>query len=170
MVRIYCKNTDTSLDFQEGTSLLEILPAFKLDNPYPILAAKVNNVVEGLKFKVYNNRDVEFLDYRTYGGRGVYCRSLCFLLSKATLDLFPASKITMRRPISKGYYCELSKADGTALTIEDVSAISARMKEIADAATPFYRHEVRSEDAIALLHKLDYQDKAKLLETSGETY
>ena len=90
MVRIYCKNTDTSLDFQEGTSLLEILPAFKLDNPYPILAAKVNNVVEGLKFKVYNNRDVEFLDYRTYGGRGVYCRSLCFLLSKATLDLFPS--------------------------------------------------------------------------------
>ncbi len=170
MVRIYCKNTDTSLDFQEGTSLLEILPAFKLDNPYPILAAKVNNVVEGLKFKVYNNRDVEFLDYRTYGGRGVYCRSLCFLLSKATLDLFPGSKITMRRPISKGYYCELAKADGTALTIEDVSAISARMKEIADAATPFYRHEVRSEDAIALLHKLDYQDKAKLLETSGETY
>ena len=83
MVKIYCINTGTVKSFQEGTTLLEMLPDFQLENPEGILAAKVNNVLEGLKFRVFNNRDVEFVDYSSYCGRGTYCRSLCFMLSKA---------------------------------------------------------------------------------------
>ena len=80
MVNIYCKNTGTFKEFQEGTTLQEIAGEFDFDKPYDILAAKVNNVAEGLKFRVFHNRDVEFMDYRTYIGRGYYSRSLCFLL------------------------------------------------------------------------------------------
>lgn len=82
MLRIYCKNTGTCKEFQEGTTLLEMVDEFEFDKPYDIISAKVNNVSEGLKFRVFNNRDVEFLDYRSYSGRNVYCRSLCFLLTR----------------------------------------------------------------------------------------
>ena len=102
MLNIYCKNTGKTLRFQEGTTLLEMLPSFGIDNPYPIISAKVNNVSQGLKFKVYNNRDVEFLDFRDHSGRRVYFRSLCFLLCKAAEDVFPGSRIQIKHPISNG--------------------------------------------------------------------
>ena len=77
MIKIFCKNTGSSKEFAEGTALGEIAREFEFDKPYDILAAKVNNVAQGLRFRVYHNLDVEFLDYRTYTGRNFYCRSLC---------------------------------------------------------------------------------------------
>ena len=170
MVRIYCKNTGTYKEFLEGTPLLDIAPAFEFDKPYEILAAKVNNVAEGLRFRVFHNRDVEFLDYRTYIGRNFYSRSLCFLLYKATRDLFPESRMTIRRPISKGYFCSVYKNDGSFLTEEDVEAIGARMRELVDENIPFKRKELQIEEAIKIFKESGDLDKVKLLETCGEVY
>lgn len=170
MVRIYCKNTGTYKEFLEGTPLLDIAPQFEFDKPYDILAAKVNNVAEGLRFRVFHNRDVEFLDYRTYIGRNFYSRSLCFLLYKATRDLFPESRMTIRRPISKGYYCSVFKNDGSGLTEADVDAIGARMREIVEADIPFRRKEIQIEEAIKIFKESGDLDKVKLLETCGEVY
>ena len=170
MVRIYCKNTGTYKEFLEGTPLLDIAPQFEFDKPYDILAAKVNNVAEGLRFRVFHNRDVEFLDYRTYIGRNFYSRSLCFLLYKATRDLFPESRMTIRRPISKGYYCSVFKNDGSGLTEADVDAIGARMREIVEADIPFRRKEIQIEEAIRIFKESGDLDKVKLLETCGEVY
>ena len=170
MVRIFCKNTGTFKEFPEGTTLQDIAPPFEFDKPYDILAAKVNNVAEGLRFRVFHNRDVEFLDYRTYIGRNFYSRSLCFLLYKATRDLFPESRMTIRRPISKGYFCSVFKNDGTGLTEADVDAIGARMREIVEADIPFRRKEIQIEEAIRIFKESGDHDKVKLLETCGEVY
>lgn len=170
MVRIFCKNTGTYKDFLEGTPLLDIAPAFEFDKPYDILAAKVNNVAEGLRFRVFHNRDVEFLDYRTYIGRNFYSRSLCFLLYKATRDLFPESRMTIRRPISKGYFCSVYKNDGSSLTEEDVEAIGARMRELVNENIPFKRKELQIGEAIRIFKESGDLDKVKLLETCGEVY
>ena len=170
MLRIYCKNTGTFREFQEGTTLLEMIPEFDFERPYDIISAKVNNVSQGLKFRVFNNRDVEFLDYRTYAGRNVYCRSLCFLVCKAVQDLFPGSRTVIRRPISKGYFIHIDKADGTSLTAQDIDAIRSRMQSLVERDLPFRRHEVQSAEAIRLFRELGYTDKVKLLETSGEVY
>lgn len=170
MVRIFCKNTGTYKEFLEGTPLLDIAPAFEFDKPYDILAAKVNNVAEGLRFRVFHNRDVEFLDYRTYIGRNFYSRSLCFLLYKATRDLFPESRMTIRRPISKGYFCSVYKSDGSFLTEEDVEAIGAKMRELVDENIPFKRKELQIEEAIKIFKESGDLDKVKLLETCGEVY
>lgn len=170
MVRIYCKNTGTYKEFLEGTPLLDIAPQFEFDKPYEILAAKVNNVAEGLRFRVFHNRDVEFLDYRTYIGRNFYSRSLCFLLYKATRDLFPESRMTIRRPISKGYFCSVYKNDGSFLTEEDVEAIGARMRELVDENIPFKRKELQIEETIKIFKESGDLDKVKLLETCGEVY
>ena len=168
MIRIYCKNTGSTLEFPEGVSLLEVLGSFEFDKTYPILAAKVNNVLQGLKYRAFNSRDVEFLDYTTYSGRSVYCRSLCFVASKAVRDLFPEAKIKMRRPISKGYFCTVTK-DG-ALTGEQIEDIRERMQEIIAADLPFRRIEARAEDAINVFRKTGDEDKVKLLETSSQVY
>lgn len=170
MLRIYCKNTGTFKEFQEGSTLLDMIPEFDFERPYEIISAKVNNVSQGLKFRVFNNRDVEFLDYRTYAGRNVYCRSLCFLLCKAAQDLFPGCKVVIRRPISKGYFCRLDKSGGESMHRDDIAAIRERMQQLVAADTPFRRHEVQATEAISLFRGLGMPDKVKLLETCGEVY
>lgn len=170
MVRVYCKNTGKTREFQEGTYLADMIEEFDFPRPYPILAAKVNNVVEGLKYRVYNNRDVEFLDYSTYAGRNVYCRSLCFLLNKASQDVCPGCRIAVRRPVSKGFYIELVKPDGSNITEEDVLAIRHRMQQIVLSKAKFYRHEVYISEAIELFRKIGYEDKVKLLSTTDAMY
>ena len=170
MLKIYCKNTGSYKFFKEGTTLLDMLPEFEFDKPYDILSAKVNNVSEGLKFRVFNNRDIEYLDYRSYSGRNVYCRSLCFLLCKAAQDEFPGCSIIMRRPISKGYFCSMTKADGSELEESDIRRIRERMKALVQSDIPFRRHEVQVEEAIKVFSKLGQSDKVKLLRTCGEVY
>ena len=170
MVNIYCVNTKTSKTFPEGTTLMDMLPEFEFEKPYPILCAKVNNVSQGLKYRAFNSRQVEFLDYTTYVGRSVYCNSLCFLLCKAAKDIFPGCRVVLRRPISKGYYCSIVKEDSSHITEADLEKITARMREIVDADMPFRRHEVRTEEAIEMFSKLGYPDKVKILDTTGDVY
>ena len=170
MVNIFCKNSRTSSAFQEGTTLLDMIPAFEFERPYPILAAKVNNIVQGLKYRAFNSRKVEFLDYTSYAGRSVYCNSLCFLLCKAARDVFPECRVIIRRPISKGYFCSIDRKDGAEITAEDLNVITERMRAMVEADLPFRRHEVQIEEAIELFRNLGYDDKVKLLETSGDVY
>ena len=170
MPRIYCRNTGTFKEFPEGTTLLEMLPSFDFDKPCDILAAKVNNVTEGLFFKVFNNKDIEFTDYRSYTGRNVYCHSLCFLLCKAAEDVFPGCRTVLRRPISKGYFCSIAKPDGTGLSEEDIAAVRDRMTELVKLDLPFRRHDVQVEEATKLFRSLGQLDKVKLMETCGDIY
>lgn len=170
MVKIFCRNSGETKHFKEGTTLLEMLDSFVFPKPWPIVSAKVNNVAEGLKFRVFNNRDVEYLDYSTYSGRSAYCRSLCFLLSKTSQDIFPGSRITMRRPISKGYFCSLTKNDGTPVTDNDIKMISDRMKALVTKDIPFHRYEVPLQEALDIFRQAGYEDKIKLLETCEDVY
>lgn len=169
MIQIYCKNNDSYKEFKEGTTLLDMVNAFDFERPYDILAAKVNNVVEGLLFRVFTNKDVEFLDYRSYSGRSLYTRSLCFLLTKAAKDLLPDCNIVIRRPISKGFLCAIEK-NGGAVTETELEAISSKMSEIVKKDLPFVRHEIRTDEAIHLFSKLGHKDKVKLLETCNDLY
>ena len=170
MVKIFCKNNNTSKTFPEGLTLMEMLASFDFDQPYPILAAKVNNVCQGLKYRAFNSRQVEYLDYTSYAGRSVYCNSLCFLLCKSVKDIFPEAKVILRRPISKGYYCSIDKRDGSELSENDLLMIKERMSALVEKDIPFKRHEVLTEEAIELFENLGYDDKVKLLKTSGDVY
>ena len=170
MVQVFCKNTQETKRFAEGTSLLQMLSEFDCHRPYPIVSAKVNNVSQGLKFKVYQNKDIEFIDVREPSGMRVYCRSLCFLLYKATQDIFPGSKLYMEHPISHGYFCHLRKPDDSVLSAVDIQRIEARMKELVAKDMPFHRYDVQTARAIKEFRKAGFTDKVRLLETSGEAY
>ena len=170
MIQVYCKNTKTYKSFREGTTLLDMLPQFQFDQPFPIVSAKVNNVSQGLKFRVFNNRDVEFCDATAASGMRVYNRSLFFLLCKAAQDVFRKSRIFIEHPISRGYYCELQKADGSRVTEEDVEKIKARMQSMVGRDMNFHRYEVQTEEATRIFRERGSVDKVRLLETLGQVY
>ena len=172
MLQIRCKNNHITKSFPEGTSLLDVYQEFAddLQMPYPVVSAKVNNASQGLKFRLFQNRDVEFLDAREGSGRRVYVRSLCFVLYKAVSDLFPDSKLFIEHPLSRGYYCNFKKKNGDPLIDEDVNRICQRMKEIVDLDMPFRRTESTTEEAVRVFTERGFFDKVKLLETSGQIY
>ena len=172
MLQIRCKNNNKTKSFAEGTSLLDVYQEFAddLHFRYPVVSAKVNNVSQGLKFRVYQNRDVEFIDASDGSGRRVYVRSLCFVLYKAVTDIFPGSKLFVEHPLSRGIYCNCKKKSGDVLTDDDVALVCQRMQEIIDADMPFRRMEAPLEEAVRVFTERGFFDKVKLLETSGQVY
>ena len=172
MLQIRCKNNNVTKSFPEGTSLLDVYQEFADDIklPYPVVSAKVNNASQGLKFRLYQNRDVEFLDAREGSGHRVYVRSLSFVLYKATQDIFPGSKLFIEHSLCRGFYCNFKKKDGGSLTDEDVDQIKQRMQEIINLDMPFRRTEATNEEAIRVFAERGFSDKVKLLETSGHIY
>ena len=172
MLQIRCKNNNVTKSFPEGTSLLDIYQEFaeEIQLPYPVVSAKVNNVSHGLKFRVYQNRDVEFLDASEGSGHRVYVRSLSFVLYKATQDVFPGSKLFIEHSLCRGYYCNFKKKGNEPLTNDDVNSIRQRMQEIIDLDMPFRRTEATNEESIRIFTERGFTDKVKLLETSGQIY
>ena len=172
MLQIRCKNNNVTKSFPEGCSLLDVYQEFadEIQLPYPVVSAKVNNASQGLKFRLYQNRDVEFMDARVGSGHRVYVRSLCFVLYKATQDLFPGSKLFIEHTISRGYYCNFKKKGNDPLTEADVDNIRQRMDEIIKLDMPFRRNEATTEEAIRVFAERGFTDKVKLLETSGQIY
>lgn len=167
-LKIYCKNNGTTQDVPAGSTLLEAYRQIGLKLPYPVVSAKVNNCSEGLNFRLYNNKDVEYLDVRDSSGMRTYVRSLCFILYKAATELFPQSKLYVEHPVSKGYFCRLEL--GRPLVLEDVVAIKQRMQEIIDRDIPFRRTECHTSEAVRIFSERGMMDKVKLLETSGSLY
>ena len=172
MLQIRCKNNNVTKSFPEGTSLVDVYQEFapELNMTYPVVSAKVNNASQGLKFRLYQNRDVEFIDARDGSGRRVYVRSLCFVLYKASCDVFPGCKLFIEHPLSGGYYCNFKKRGNEPLTDADVERICQRMQEIIAQDMPFRRTEATTEEAVRVFSERGFSDKVKLIETSGQIY
>ncbi|WP_456001439.1 nucleoside kinase [Prevotella sp.] len=168
LLHIRCKNNKKSLKVPMGSTLSDVFKEINLQMPYGPVSAKVNNKVEGLHYRVYHNKDVEYLDLHTQSGIRTYTRSLFLVLCKAVHDLYSRSEVIIDIPVSNGYYCNLKL--GHAITAEDVNHIRTRMQEIVNAHLPIQRFETTTEEAIDMFSKLGDEQKAKLLKSSGTLY
>ena len=168
MIQIRCKNNKKSQKVEIGSTLFDIFSAFGLQMEYGPVSCKVNNKVEGLHYRVYNNKDVKFLDMTSPSGSRAYTRTLFFVLCKAVQDLYPAHDVIIDIPVSNGFYVDVRF--GRPATDEDVDKIRQRMQEIIDAKMPIRRYMVPTEEAIALFEEKGDVEKVKLLKTSGSIY
>ena len=172
MLQIRCKNNNVTKSFPEGCSLLDVYQDFadEIQLPFPVVSAKVNNTSQGLKFRLFQNRDVEFIDASEGSGHRAYVRSLCFVLYKSVCDIFPSSKLFIEHPLSRGYYCNLKRRSGERFTAADVDRIKERMQQVINADMPFRRFEATTDEALRILSERGFSDKVKLIETSGQIY
>ena len=167
-IQIRCKNNKKIKNIPTGSALSDVFDDFNLEMKHGPISAKVNNKVEGMHYRVYNDKDVEFLDMKSPSGLRTYTRTLFMVLCKAVNDLFPNTLVIIDIPVSKGYYCDLRL--GHPLDLEDVANIRKRMQEIIDAGIPVHRHECTTEAAIEMFEKSGSYSKVKLLKSSGKLY
>ena len=168
VLHIRCKNNKKTQEVPIGSTLSDIYEEINLQMPYGPVSAKVNNKVEGLHYRVYHNKDVEFLNLLTPSGIRTYTRSLFLVLCKAVHDLYTGSQVIIDIPVSNGYYCNLQL--GHEITTEDVDRIRTRMQEIVDTKMPIQRYETTTEEAVKMFTELGDIQKAKLLRSSGSLY
>ena len=168
MIQIRCKNNKKSQKVEIGSTLFDIFSAFDLKMTHGPVSARVNNKVEGMHYRVYNSKDVEFLDMASASGSRAYTRTLFFVLCKAVQDIYPNTDVVIDIPVSNGFYVDIRL--GRPVVEEDVNILRRRMQEIIDAKMPIRRYMVPTEDAIALFQEKGDVEKVKLLKTSGSIY
>ena len=167
-IKIYCKNTGQTIEAPMGSNLEDIYKLSGLKMEYGPISAHVNNKVEGMHYRAYKQKEVEFLDITSSSGSRAYTRSLFFILCKAAHELFKPCKVAIDIPVSNGYYVNLNI--GRPVTLDDAGAIRRRMQEIIDAAMPIHRHETTTKEAIELFDNLHNRSKVKLLQSIGSLY
>ena len=169
VIQIRCKNNKKTQKVAIGSTLFDIFSEIGLEMSHGPISCKVNNKVEGMHYRVYNSKDLEFLDMTSSSGSRAYTRTLFFVLCKAVKDIFPASPdVIIDIPVSNGFYVDVRL--GRELTEEEVGKLRNRMQKIIDAHMPIRRYMVPTEDAIALFQEKGDVEKVKLLKTSGSIY
>lgn len=167
-IQIRCKNNKKTLNICIGTTLSEIFRQLNIEVEYGPVCARVNNKVEGMHYRVYQSKEVEFLGLRSPSALRNYTRTLFMVLCKAVADLFPDGHVVIDIPVSNGYYCNLNI--GRHVTDADADALCTRMKELIDAGLPIHRHEATTEEAVEMFRAMGETAKVKLLESTGHLY
>ncbi len=169
---VRCKNNGQLLQVPVGCNLEEVYRQSGLSMEYGPVVARVNNKVEGMHYRLYNDKDVEFLDVTTSSGLRCYTRTLFFVLCKAVHELFdPQCKVTIDIPVSNGYYVDLQI--GRPVTLDDVGQLRRKMQEIIDRHLPIHRFETTTEEAIRMWggdSNSPTNSKVKLLRSLGQLY
>lgn len=167
-ITIYCKNNKIYKDVPIGSSLLDIYSMVGAPLHYRPMNAQVNNMAQGLNYRCWGPKDIEYVDYTQLSGMRTYVRSLCHIFSKAVNDILPKATVRLEHPVSKGYYCVIR--NGKDLDEQTIVKIKARMQEIIDADLPFHLKTIQTESAAALFHERGMEDKVKLIESVGMPY
>ncbi|MCR4808937.1 MAG: nucleoside kinase [Prevotella sp.] len=179
-ITIRCKNNGQRITLPIGSTVEDAYNLADLQMALPPVIARVNNKVEGMHFRLYKPKDVEFLDITSSSGLRTYTRSLFMVLCKAAHDLWPHCRVSIDIPVSNGYYVDLRlPADEQAenpleqcrpVTLDDAGRLRRRMQELIGQHLPIHRHETTTEEALRLFEESGSPSKVKLLKGQGSLY
>ena len=161
-------NNSSQLNVEVGSSLMEVLQNSNLEQPYPFIAARVNNVYKGLGYRIYKPVTVEYFDLRDFEGYRVYQRTLSFVLQKASHDIFPERKLRIRHSLGNGFYAEYE--DRKPLCYEDATLLKLRMEAIVAENIPISHSRRLAEEVVAEYKEYGFDDRIELLDTRPHLY
>ena len=178
MIKIYSENLGKIVECKAGTTLKELSDNSGIRLKWPVIAAVVNNQLKELGYKLYNAKNVRFIDYTHPDGARTYVRSLNFVLQKAVSELYPQYSLTIEYNMQNGVYAEIREfepgEDGSpvviALSEEEIGIIKNRMAEIIEADYPITREKIPTEEAVALFRANNRPQKALLHELRGKFF
>ncbi len=169
-IKIYCANTGEYVDVEGGSTLADILRRVGPRIPFMPICARVNNKNEGLQYRVFSPKTIEYMPPTSPSGERVYIRSLCMILYKAVRQCLPGVSLRIEHSISRGYYCTLSGKGFGKPDSATVIRLRECMRGIIDSDLPFEREERRTEDVIKLFERQHLDDKVRLLRSVNELY
>ena len=168
IIRVYCENTASHIDVEMGTSLLSLLNNLDITNPYPMLAAYVNNRLKELNYRIYTPISIHFIDITHFEGHRVYQRTVTFLLQRAMKELYPDNPFHVRHSLGSGVYCEA--VGKQSFSYDECQALEEAVKRAAAEDITIQRKKEPSTEIIEKFEATDYPDKATLLRSRPRLY
>ncbi len=168
-LKIYCKNIGEYVEFQGGQTLMEIYNTLADRIPQRPICAHVNNKTEDLSYPLFAPKQVEFLTAMSPSGHRVYIRSLCMMLYRAVVALYPGARLIIEHSIGRGYYCRITGSD-VAMSQQVVDSLRDYMHSLVRRALPFERKERLTSDVIKIFEEQGLDDKVKLLQSLHDLY
>lgn len=167
-IKIFCANIGEYMSVSGGQSLAGIATQLEPQLGFRPICAHVNNKNEGLHYRVYMPKLVEFMSVDSPCGNRVYIRSLCMMLYRAVQTLCPGANLKIEHSISRGWFCRLSP--DIEITPQLLSTIKNELLRLHKADLPFEFFEDLTGDVVSLFDKQGLYDKVQLLESVRELY
>lgn len=158
-IKLKCNDKDIE-NIISGTTLYEISKMVSNDYKFPIVGAKLNNIITNLNEKVCKSGKVEFLDLSTSAGNDIYEKSLEFMIIVAAKEIYPDADILINYSLDNGIYCELTEHR---VTPKFVLSLDEKLKELIDGKYEFIPNKVMRTDAIKYFKAKGEMDKVNNL-------
>jgi uridine kinase len=156
----------TPVEIQDGATYETLAQQVSNLLPYPVFAAKRNNVVERLTEPVQANSVVELLDLRNRSAELIYQNSVSLLYIKAVQDVLGKVQVQIEHSLNKGVFTEIKT--NCPITERQLNIIRKRMDQLVHMDLPLVRHVVSREKAMSILIERNMQEKIRILEASPQ--
>lgn len=151
----------------KGVTLEELASQFQKDYRYPILLAKVNNVLKELTTEITHQANIEFLDLTSREGNRTHISGLTYVLIYAIKKLYGKNADALvQHSLDKGIYIETNFK----LTSSKVAAIKEEMQKIVDSDMPITKMTIDRLEAIDYFEKIGEKVKAGVMRYNTNTY
>lgn len=166
MVKVQFRN-QVIKEFPLHTPLKEVANSFQNYYDYPIVAVRVDNVMEELDHPLTKKCDIDFYDRSSVVGNSVYSTGVQFLLIVAAKKVLGNDvEIIIQHSIDKGVYCEIN----TTIDKDILKQIDDKMHEMVRDDYKFVKLSVARRDAINYFKKKKQIDKVNVLKYISNTY
>ncbi len=145
-----------------GTRVSEVyknLLSEKTDNP--IVAAKINNELVSLSFKIEINAVLEVVRLYSTSGIRLFRRSLSYILAKASVTLFPERHLVIGHSLGDSYYYYYDGQDK--ISDNDIALLQKEMQRIVESKCSIERRVLSYTEATNFFKKINQPATAKLL-------
>ena len=167
MIKVEYKNK-VIREYPENTTLLEIANSFQNEYDFPILVAKVDNVIEELTYRLTKKCQIDFYDRSSTLGHTVYSHGVHFLLIVAIKKVLGNdAEVIIQHSIDKGVYCEMVNRE---INKDIIKQIENKMKEIVKQDYNFVKLSVSRKDAMQYFKKKKQYDKVEVYKYISNTY
>lgn len=163
-LKVTSKGQWEEVEIEDNCTIEDVYKKYENELPYTVIAAKVNNKIEDLIFKIKNPCKIEFLDVRTQSANLIYQYSLSLLYLKAVKDILANVQVDIKNSLSNGLYTEIKTIKP--LTEKNVKDIEKRMKRLVYEDIPFVKQVVSRDEAFDILVEDGLIEKTRLLNES----
>lgn len=155
-------------EYPENTPLSEIAHSFQSRYNYPILIAKVDNVIEELAYNITKKCSIDFYDRSSTFGHTVYSHGVHFLMIVAIKKVLGNdAEVIIQHSIDKGVYCEMVNKE---INKDIIKQIESKMEELVRQDYNFIKLSVSRKDAMNFFKKKKQFDKVDVFKYISNTY
>ena len=152
-----------TLDVAQKIRVMDLIEGDK----YQYQAARVNNRIRELNYKIPDDAEVELLTLKDRESTTIYQSTLRYLIIMAIKRLYPTARVIFNYSISRAIFATIPNFNGP-FRQSDLDNIQAELDKIIAADIPIVRSSVSKEEAKKYYIENGFKNKAKILEYRTE--